>query len=221
MRAYIVTRFGRAALAAGLALFLVAACERVNEALGITGNVAAVSPQPVGPERLRVTLPERGASATLAPVARNGDVTVWQTLDGITLSLRDGLLVGTRGLGDDLMSADVTGTQAMLRAPATDLYHLHMRSYLDGEDRTRYSRYNCRETGRTDSDLSIGGEIRPTRRIAVDCTAPDGAISNLYWLDRSGEIVKSRQWVSPVVGYMETERAYRAVAVAVEVESGT
>jgi len=212
-------RFGRTVVAAGLALVLVAGCDRMNEALGITGNVAAVAPQPVGPGRLRVALPERGATATLAPVARNGDVTVWQTLDGITLSFRDGLLVGTRGLGDDLMSADVAGTQAMLRAPATDLYHLHVRSYLDGEDRTLYRRYHCREAGRTVSDLNIGGETRPTRRIAVDCTAPDGAMSNVYWLDRAGEIVKSRQWVSPAVGYMETERAGSAIMVAVE--SGT
>lgn len=201
--------------AAGLAVLLLGGCDRVTGALDITGQIAAQTPQPVGPERLRVTLPARGASATLAPVARNGDVTVWQTRDGITLSFRDGLLIGTRGLGDDLMSADVEGTQAMLRAPATDLYHLHVRTYLGGEDQTLYRRYHCRETGRADSDLSVAGETRRTRRIEVSCTAPEGELTNIYWVDRSGGIVKSRQWVSPAVGYMDVEPAATSVSVVV------
>jgi len=203
----------RAGGAAGLAVLLLGGCERVTGALDITGQVGAQTPQPVGPERLRVTLPKRGASATLAPVARNGEVTVWQTLDGITLSFRDGLLIGTRGLGDDLMSADVDGTRAMLRAPATDLYHLHVRTYLGGEDQTLHRRYHCRETGRTDSDPGVAGE---TRRIEMVCTGPDGALRNVYWLDPAGEIVKSRQWVSPAVGYLETGPASGSVAVAIE-----
>lgn len=202
--------------AAGLAVLLLGGCERVTGALNLTGQVAPQAPQPVGPERLRVTLPARGASATLAPVARNGDVTVWQTRDGITLSFRDGLLIGTRGLGDDLMSADVEGTQAMLRAPATDLYHLHVRTYLGGEDQTLYRRYHCRETGRADKDLSVAGETRGTRRIEVSCTAPDGEMTNIYWLDPAGGIVRSRQWVSPAVGYMEAESANAQVAIRVE-----
>lgn len=198
--------------AAGLAVLLLGGCERVTGALDLTGQVAAQAPQPVGPERLRVTLPQRGASATLAPVARNGDVTVWQTRDGITLSFRDGLLIGTRGLGDDLMSADVEGTRAMLRAPATDLYHLHVRTYLGGEDQTLYRRYHCRETGRADSDPGMAGE---TRRIEMTCAGPDGALTNIYWIDPSGGIVRSRQWISPAVGYMEAEPASTSIAVAV------
>lgn len=205
----------RLGAAAGLAVMLQGGCERASDALNLTGQVVADTPRLIGPERLSVTLPRSGARATLGPVARNGDVTVWQTLDGITLSFRDGLLIATRGLGDDLMSADVAGTRAMLRAPATDLPHLHVRTYLGGEDQTLYRHYHCRETGRADSDAGIGGETRRTRRIEVSCTAPDGAMSNVYWLDGSGEIVKSRQWVSPAVGYMEAERAPASVTVAV------
>jgi len=194
-------RPGRAALAAGLVLLLAAGCDRLSRALDLTGTVAAVPPQPIGPARLRVTLPATGAQATLAPVARNGGVTVWQTLDGITLSFRSGVLVATRGLGDDLMSADPSGTLAMLRGPTGAAQYPHIRSYLDGEDRTVFRSFQCRREARSGTGAA--------RQVVERCISTDVEVTNTYWLDAAGEIVRSRQWVSPTVDYMETERLPR------------
>lgn len=194
-------RIPATALVAGLALLLAAGCDRMSRTLDLTGTVAAVPPQPIGPARLRVTLPATGAQATLAPVARNGDVTVWQTLDGITLSFRSGVLVATRGLGDDLMSADVNGTLAMLRGTDEATHYPHIRSYLDGEDRTVFRSFQCRRDARA--------EAAPARRITERCASPHGETTNTYWLDQTGEITRSRQWVSPAIAYMETERLPR------------
>jgi len=189
------------ALAVGLALLLTAGCDRVSRALELTGTVAAVPPLPIGPARLRVTLPATGAQATLAPVAHNADVTVWQTLDGITLSLREGVLVATRGLGDDLMSADVDGTLAMLRGSNREAQYPHIRSYLDGEDRTVFRSFQCRQ--------EAGTGAGPARQVVEHCVSTDIEMTNTYWLDGAGKIVRSRQWVSPTVAYMETERLPR------------
>ena len=49
--------------------------------------------------------------ATLAIVARNKTVETWQTGDRVSLSLDQGLVTATRGLGEDLMSADNSGTR--------------------------------------------------------------------------------------------------------------
>ena len=197
------------ALALAMATLLPGGCDRAGETLELTGNVAAVAPQPVGPERLRVVLPETGARAGLAPVARNDSVTVWQTLDGITLSLRDGVLVATRGLGDDLMSADVSGDLAMLRGTGGNGYYPHIRSYLDGEDQTVFRGYQCRRTGRARTTLRIDGAAYAAQRIEVQCTSPRHAFTNVYWLGEAGSVLKSRQWISPAVEYMETERVMR------------
>ncbi|MGR3462109.1 MAG: YjbF family lipoprotein [Roseovarius sp.] len=194
-------RPARTALTAGLVLLLAAGCDRVSRTLDLTGTVAAVPPQPIGPARLRVTLPATGARATLAPVARNGDVTVWQTLDGITLSFRDGVLIATRGLGDDLMSADVGGTLAMLRGTGAPGHYPQLRSYLDGEDRTVFRSFQCRRDARPGAG--------PPRRITERCVSPRDETTNTYWLDQTGKITRSRQWVSPAIDYMETERLPR------------
>lgn len=194
-------RLGSAVLAVGLVVLLAAGCDRVSRALDLTGTVAAVPPQPIGPARLRVNLPATGAQATLAPVARKGNVTVWQTLDGITLSFSDGVLVATRGLGDDLMSADVDGTLSMLRGTMGVAHYPQIRSYLDGEDRTVFRSFQCRQ-----DEHAEAGQLR---RITERCVSTDGEMTNIYWLNRAGEIARSRQWVSPAVSYMDTERLMR------------
>lgn len=190
-------------------LALTSGCDKLTNRLGLTGQVSAVAPQPIGPERMRVMLPARGAQATLAPVARSGGTTVWQTLDGITLSFRQGVLVGTRGLGDDLMTSGITNTLAMVDGKLDDMYYPHVRSYLDGEYQTEFRSFQCRQQARSREQTSIGGHIYVTRKIEERCVSPRDEFTNTYWLNTSGEVIKSRQWVSPAIEYMETERVQR------------
>lgn len=183
--------------------------EQATRSTGLTGTVPASAPQLVGPERLRVSIPSTEAQATLGPVARRGDVTVWQTLDGITLSFRGGSLIATRGLGDDLMSADVAGRLEMLRRARTaeeSGYYPHIRSYLDGENRTVFRGYQCRQVARTQTGAGRDGTLR---RIEELCVSPTDRFTNLYWLTAEGAMVRSRQWISPTIQYMETSRVPR------------
>lgn len=192
-------RMGVAALLSALAL---GGCDQASRAalssLDLTGNVAAVQPQLVADERLDVVIPARAARARLGPVARTGDVTVWQTLDGITLSMRQGVLIATRGLGDDLMSAEVDGVLALLRGGAGEGPVPHIRSRLDGEDRTEFRSYQCkREAATPDAGL---------RRVEVLCVSPRDRFANTYWLNPAGAVVRSRQWISPALGHLESTR---------------
>lgn len=193
-------------LALALAALMLAGCEQVGDAMGLTGTVGAVRPQLIGPERIAVTLGDRGAQAILGPVSRMRDVTVWQTGDGITLGFRDGVLTGTRGLGDDLMSADVSGDLAMLRDGQAKGHYPHIRAYLDGEDQTVFRSYECRRTAQR---VETDGATAAMRRVEVRCTSTKDSFTNVYVLDASGTVAGSRQWVSPVVGYMETQRVAR------------
>lgn len=195
-----------AALLLALTPMLMAGCDRLGGALGLTGNVGTVAPEPIGPERLRVTLSESGAQAVLGPVSRSGEVIVWQTLDGITLAFRGGMLTGTRGLGDDLMSADVSGDVAMLRGDGVTGYHPHIRSYLDGEDQIVFRSYQCHRVTQAQDTKPDGTNLR---RIEMRCISPQDSFTNFYWLDGAGSVTRSRQWVSPQIGYMETESISR------------
>ncbi len=189
-----------------LAAVLVAGCDRMLGAFDLTGNVSGTEPQLIGPERLRVSIPQTGAMAVLGPVSRNADVTVWQTLDGITLSFRHEVLIATRGLGDDLMSADVEGDIALLRGIGDSGYYPHIRSYLDGEDRTVFRAYQCRQAGAAPERVVTGGQEIPTQRTEIACISPGHSFTNIFWQDGAGRVLRSRQWVSPAIQYMDTER---------------
>lgn len=190
----------RRAAAFGAALMLLAAsgCSKAMDTLGMTGNVTIPAPQLISPERLRVSLPSRDAQAVLGPVSRNRDITAWQTLDGIGLSFKGGVLIETRGLGHDLMSSDAAGTLAMLRGQMGSDYYPQIRTYLDGEQRTAIRSFMCRRTATNDRG-----------RIDETCVSTDERVTNSYWLDSAGSVIRSRQWVGPTIEYMETQRVLR------------
>lgn len=190
------------------AMLLLSGCGQITQMAGLTGTVSAPEPQVIGPELMRVSIPAIEAQATLGPVSRRDDVTVWQTLDGITLSFRDGSLIATRGLGDDLMSADVAGRLEMLRNSrgAGEVgYYPHIRSYLDGEDRTVFRSYQCRRVAPTESNTDSDRESG-LRQIEELCVSPTDRFRNVYWLDPNGAVIRSRQWISPTLEHMETAR---------------
>lgn len=191
------------------AMFALSGCDRIGPALDLTGKVEQVPPQPISDERLRVVLPNTGADATLAPVSRRGDVTVWQTLDGITVTFQRGVLIATRGLGDDLMSADVQNTVTILRSNMSSQYYPQIRSYLDGEDQTRFRTYQCRQSDVSVEQTRVGSISQTLRRVTETCVSLDRETTNTYWLDPAGTVLKSRQWVRPNVGYMKTEYVRR------------
>ncbi|MFX0543386.1 YjbF family lipoprotein [Roseovarius sp. S4756] len=190
---------------ASFALLFPSACDRLTDGLGVTGQVEKVAPKPIGSKRLRVTLPNLGTQATLAPITQRQDVTVWQTLDGITLAFRDGVVIQTRGLGNDLMSSDVSENLDMLGGTKVNAYYPHIRSYLDGEDRLVFQGYQCRQLGRQTHQVMVGGRSLPAKQVGETCKSQNHEFSNTYWLDQGGLVIKSRQWVSSNVGYMETE----------------
>lgn len=148
-----------------------------------------------------------GTFATLVPVGANEDVVTWRSADDITLSLRQGVLVATRGLGQDLMVADVSDTLQMIRGSAVEYTRIH--TYLDGEYQTRFQAFTCRQEGQAQEQIEIVESTHQTRRIEESCFAPDLRIANTFWVDKGGIIWKAKQWVSPALGYMETELLVR------------
>ena len=155
-------------------------------------------------------LPQLGTSATLVPVARNGDVRTWSTADGVGLSYRDGLPVATRGLGVDLMNADVTGSIAAIagRTPPgmVDGYYPRFHSHLDGAGQIRYLSFQCRVTARRTETITLIGQRHVVQRIDETCHLPETRVENSYWRGDDGTLWRTKQWLSEDAGYLITER---------------
>lgn len=145
---------------------------------------------------LVATLEKRGAAAALITVGQNGPVSSYSTPDGTAVSLSDGVLVATRGLGHDLMRADVSQIRAALRnGGGRGLTRVH--HYLDGENHTVIRSYIC-----DISSVSAG-------RLQEICHGPDLTFENSYVLGAGHAVASSRQWVGPENGYIIIEPSVR------------
>lgn len=149
------------------------------------------------------------ASFTLTQLARNGQVQTWQSPDGVGISFDHGVLVATRGMGEDVMSADVSNTIRMLSGQTGDGFYTRFQTYLDGEYQTQFRSFQCQRTGIKRETIQSYGKNRSTTRIEETCYTPDFDVTNIYWRGSDGLIWKSQQWVSPVIKYLVIERLVR------------
>ncbi len=148
-------------------------------------------------------IPDLGAGGLLRISGTNNGVIAWRTFDGISISLDNGVLVSTRGLGFDLMSADVSGTRAAL-AGATGEYSLH-HSYLDGENQTVFRSFLCTMPPPASETIDVFDRNYATLRFDETCNALGLTIENTFWIG-DGVVRRSRQWIGQETGYLTVDR---------------
>lgn len=163
----------------------------------VTANLSGMAPSqlqlaaPSNAPQLAMTLENRNIILTIAKVERQQDVEIWAVADGPQVFLREGMILGTRGFGPDLMSAHAPSA-ATLRS-MTD----HSRSYavLDGTDTLQTETFAC--------TAQPAPAPAPAPALTVDetCTSPQRVIRNQFSFGRSGKVVNSRQWLGPTAGY--------------------
>jgi uncharacterized protein YcfL len=131
-----------------------------------------------------------GLATFMVPLGQNSGVTTWANPEYQTISLRDGVILATRGFGADLMSAEVP-TAASLRLGAGQHQRIHY--VLDGADQTEAQQFYCSLSVSKTETISILGKSYPTKRVQEDCAGTSGSFTNVYWFDSAGLIRQSQQ----------------------------
>lgn len=146
----------------------------------------------IGRPTLIAELPRLKVAAVVIEVARNGGYTSWQAEDGVGLSTKAGMLTSTRGIGFDLMSADIDGPLAVITGRAQG-HASRIHRFLDGEDQEVIRSFVC-------------AYARDGSHVIETCDATGFTIENQYWLDLHNEIWRSQQWVGERNGYILLEK---------------
>lgn len=137
-----------------------------------------------------VEQPDNDRAEFFAAAGRNGSIVTYGSDSQTTIALDGPVMVATRGLGGDIMSADVGALPRLLEAREDGTYTRVIR-YLDGDDRTTETRLDC--------------DLRPMDARARDfieyCGAATLEFRNLYQFE-GGRVVKSVQWHGPLNGYL-------------------
>ena len=149
-----------------------------------------------------VTVVGLGFASFMVPLGENGPVVTWANPEYQTVALRQGVVVATRGFGQDLMSAEAPDV-AVLRAANGN----HKRVYyvLDGADQTRAITYDCGVTVSGSETISVVGKSYSTRKVVETCVGNGPKLQNTWWFDAKGLVRQSNQATVPGVENMQLQ----------------
>jgi hypothetical protein len=177
----------------------------------ITGKKpVAAAPAPVaradiekyGIPILRAVIPARGADALLTISDDKGSVVTWRTTDGVTFSMREGVLIQTRGLGPDLMSAQAPSAAQLRTEGGT---HQRVYFFLGEDDQTTRRTYDCTVTGAGAEEIEIFARAHTVEKFTETCSRSQDSITNTFWFEGQ-TIRKSKQLASRGLGFIDFER---------------
>lgn len=155
------------------------------------------------PEAFRlVQINALGLQEAARIVRVNGDEVTVALQSGPTAAFDGGVLVATRGFGDDLMTIESRGVAEAVAAGQGRVIR-HMET-LDALDQIRVTRFECDVTSAGTETVDLGLRQAPLRRIDETCRSESLIFDNIYWVDGSGRILSSRQYVSPTVAYLRS-----------------
>lgn len=145
-------------------------------------------------------LNKAGAYATLSLIGNNKGVQTFITNDSISISMQSGVILATRGLGGDLMSADVSGSVAALNKQTPGQYTRTMRR-LNGQDAIQTTIFTCKMANIGPETLTILGTKFSTQHFKERCNAANQTFENDYWQGRKDPVIwQSQQWLGDATG---------------------
>ncbi len=181
------------------------------------GQVTGLGPEPEKPvptlspalanaapgDVLLVKIIARNAVAPLTKVADNNGAVTWISPGKVTMSFEDGILVGTRGLGDDLMGVDPDGVRDALNAGGGTA--TRRQSFLSSEDQIVTRDLTCEVTSLGPEEIVTVTGPRMATKFEEDCKGPALEFKNSYWM-AGGDLIRSRQAVSAGVGFIQVDQ---------------
>jgi len=157
---------------------------------------------------LHARIPGRGAEALLGVIAQSGETVTWATPDQITLTLKDGMVVATRGLGDDLMSAQVPDVAVLAAAGAGRALRRHF--HIAGDEGRRREDFHCEIALLGPETIEVLERRHETLHLTETCADPatpaTPAFVNEHWIEPGGLMRRSRQWIGAGIGRIELQR---------------
>ncbi len=150
---------------------------------------------------LRVQSKALGQDGFLTIVDAKENVVTWTAQGQANFSLRDGVLIQTRGLGSDLMSAQVPSL-AQLKSGAS---YERVYYFLGPDDIGTRRTYDCTTATIGRETIEVVGKTHATTHVTETCTRQNGKVTNDYWIE-GNTVRKSRQWASNAVTYLDFEK---------------
>ncbi|MDJ0822758.1 MAG: YjbF family lipoprotein [Paracoccaceae bacterium] len=215
----ITTRLTRltAALALGLT---VAACGSTEnpvfnliKQLPQTLTQRDAKPQPITQEQIAaglaatdkpislITLETRKGQALMLEIERNRGYQSFATSSRQVVTIREGFMTSSRGLGGDLMSSEEDDLLALIQARKVGDVR-YVQRHLTVDNQTTVRNYLCIAKPDEEAPSQLGPILEGERVVTVYCKDEPTYFTNSFIVDRHGNIRVARQWMGPDLGYL-------------------
>ena len=144
---------------------------------------------------------ESGQNGTLYLYPGSNTLETWLGADGATVSLNNGELVATRGLGNDLMGS-IVPRATTLKERLGNPYTKTMR-FLTADDQNDDLSLECtvRQFHKSE-EIVIFEKSHEVLKYFETCKTENYALENLFWQNAAGLTIMSKQFHSPSVGQL-------------------
>lgn len=140
-------------------------------------------------------------TSVLGQRGENGTMRTYFTPASQAIILRSGIVAGTRGFGFDILSAETEALAALVRKRSAGTAELVLR-YLDGLGKERPLPLTCTVTPASATSYDFAGQSYAGTLVGAHCEGLGYSADPSFIVAASGEIVSSRQWIGPQVGYV-------------------
>ena len=151
---------------------------------------------------------ETGQNGTLTKYPGQGIGETWLGADGATITFNRGILIASRGMGDDVMG----GSSSMphwSKVSQNSTYERKL-SYISGNNKLYSRKFSCKIESVVRSKTIRIWEIEfVTDEYKEICNDEKGITNNSYFVDKLNVVRQSRQYHGESIGYIFTQRLER------------
>jgi hypothetical protein len=176
-----------------------------QETVALDPNVFALIDQVAAKDRkiINVIRIDRNAALDLLEVARQGNRSTYMSASRRSLTLKNGIVIQTQGIGGDLS----TSQHQTYDLGDTGRVYTKTHGYLGGDNEIHTVAFRCIRTARPTDHFGLRDKRRLLTPVDEVCSNDTQSHENIYFLDpKTGKVFRSRQWVSDQIGYLRIEQ---------------
>jgi len=150
-----------------------------------------------------------GQNGTLTPYPGQGIGQTWLGIDGATITMEQGVLKASRGMGDDLMGSSSSMPQWSKIKHNTKAYSRETR-HINGDNKIFTNFFDCNiQKTKTNEIIKIWKVEFRVAKFEETCSHQGLEIKNTYYIDNREIVRRSQQYHGSTIGYIFTERLDR------------
>jgi hypothetical protein len=131
----------------------------------------------------------------------------WISPDRLSLGMKDGMMIATRGFGHDQLAADARETLSALTSGQNAVTERFVTLLAAGSTAETLA-FRCQVTRQKQEPVQLSDSYTADTDLFYEtCRNGQMAFRNLFWVERgSRSIVQSRQWISEETGELALRR---------------